>query len=108
MKRIFAFILLSVLATAASAHVPGCIDVDFSGITTPINITLPNSSTLNGVNFSYDNFGSTDDTAALGSVGISGSTYGGLILGFSTPATGIYYDFSLLGVLLRQLQAPRA
>lgn len=98
MKRIFAFILLSVLTAAAAAHVPGCIDVDFSGITAPIDITLPNSYTLNGVNLGYDSGGGLD-TASIDASGIFGSTYGPLSFVFSTPATGLYLDFSLLGAI---------
>jgi len=100
MKRIFTIILLSALTTVASAHlVPGCIAVDFSGITTPIDVTLPNSYALNGVTLSYDNFGSTGDTAAIEPGCLCGSTYGSLILDFSAPATELYFDFSLLGAV---------
>jgi hypothetical protein len=55
MKRIFAIILLSALTTLVSAHVnPGCVGVDFSGLTATTDITEPNSHTLNGVNLSFD------------------------------------------------------
>jgi hypothetical protein len=97
MKRIFVIILLSALTTAASAHVIGCVDVNFSGLTTT-DITVPNSHTLNGVTLSFDNGGGTD-TASIDSSGIFGGTNGALIFAFSAPATGLYLDFSLLGVV---------
>jgi hypothetical protein len=102
-KRTFVIIaLLAQLAMtgAVLAHpAEGCHEVDFGEITTTTDITLPNSYTLNGVTLSYDNFGSTDDTAAIDSSGIHGTTYGALIFGFSAPATGLYFDFSLLGAV---------
>ncbi len=101
MKRIFTIILLSVLTTMASAHLmPGCQQVDFSVITTPTDITSPNSVTLNGVTFSYDNFGVPEDTASIDSTCLCGSTNGVLIFNFSAPATELYFDFSLLGAVM--------
>jgi hypothetical protein len=94
MKRLFAIILLSSLAAIASADT---VNVNLNGIPTLTDITLPNMYQLGGVNFSYDNFGSTDDTAALQPGFIGGSTYGALVFGFDNLVTKINFNFSLLG-----------
>jgi hypothetical protein len=93
--------LLVQVVISGSAHaVSNSVDFSVLGINT-IDITLQNNPaglTLNGVNFSYDNYGSLYDFAAADSSGIYGTTYGPLIYNFSTPAMGLRFDFSLLGV----------
>jgi hypothetical protein len=75
------------------------VTVDFSVLgTDSINITAPDSYTLNGITFRYDDFGSGTDTAQLDASGIFGSAYGSLIFDFSTLATSLNFDFSVLGV----------
>jgi hypothetical protein len=72
-----------------------------SGLGSPVDITLENNPaglTLDGVNFTYDNYGSSTDYAFADASGIYGTTYGVLALNFSTPAVGLKLDFSVLGV----------
>ncbi len=69
--------------------------VDFTTLAAPVDITLANNLvgvTLNDVQFTYDNFGSTADTASADSSGIHGSTNGLLILTFTT---GLHTDLGL-------------
>ena len=67
----------------------------------PVDITLANNPvgvTLNGVQFTYDNFGSAPDLASADSAGIHGSTYGLLTLTFTTGLhTHLGLDFTLNG-----------
>jgi hypothetical protein len=75
--------------------------VGMSGLASPVDITLENNSaglTLNGLNFTYDNYGSSSDYAFADASGIYGTTYGVLALNFSTPVVGLKLDFSVLGV----------
>jgi trimeric autotransporter adhesin len=97
MKRLFAIILLSALATGISANAVAAV-VDFSGLTTPTDITLPNAYTINGVTLSYDDLGSGVDFASIDQNGVSGTTPGTLIFTFDTPQTALSLDFKLLGV----------
>jgi hypothetical protein len=76
------------------------VTVDFSQVAETTDITIPNSLTLNGVTIQYDNWGSALDSASIDSAGIFGSTFSSLMFDFSTPATGLNFSFSLLGVSL--------
>ncbi len=87
-----AFVLLILgSGTAQAVWVP----VDFSSVTTTADITLPNSFSLSGVTFSYDNLGSSADFATVDTSGIFGTTYGALLFDFSGPTTGLQLDFAL-------------
>jgi len=97
MKRLFAVILLFALTTGISVNALATA-VDFSGVTTLTDITLPNAFTNNGVTLSYDDFGSGVDTASVDVNGVFGSTAGALILIFDTNATALSLNFTLLGV----------
>jgi hypothetical protein len=101
MKRILLIALLAqFLVTGTASAGSTAIDFNVLGINA-IDITLQNNPaglTLNGVNFGYDNYGSTTDYAVCDSAGIYGTTYGPLIYNFNTPAMGLKFDFSLLGV----------
>jgi hypothetical protein len=95
MKRIFiaAAVLVQLISVVAAqaAFVP----VDFSTVPTTTDITTPNSITVSGVTFSYDNFGSTSDFATVDSTGIFGTTFGVLNFDFSGPTAGLKLDFAL-------------
>ena len=97
MKRLFAVILLFALTTGISVNALATA-VDFSGVTTLTDITLPNAFTNNGVTLSYDDFGSGVDTASVDVNGVFGSTAGALILVFDTNATALSLNFTLPGV----------
>lgn len=104
MKWISVVIALLIQLTASPAF---AISVDFSSLGPPafdppltVDITAPNSLTLSGVTFTYDNFGSTHpfDTASADMGGIFGSTYGALNLDFGTGVSALTFDFGLFGV----------
>lgn len=103
MKRILGLVLVmivlfaQIVVTGAALAAP--VIVDFSVLdNNSYDITIPNSLTLNGVNFWYDDFGSEVDFAVVDARGIFGNTGGSLIFDFSGPATGLNFDFSLLEV----------
>jgi titin len=97
MKRLFAVILLFALTTGISANALATA-VDFSGATTPIDITRPNAAfTSNGVAISYGPSVGTD-TASVDINGVDGNTNGTLILTFDTNATALYLNFTIVGV----------
>jgi hypothetical protein len=75
--------------------------VGLEGLDSKVDITMANNSTgltLDGVTFSYDNYGSSTDYAFADTSGVYGTTYGVLALNFSTPVVGLKLDFSVLGV----------
>jgi hypothetical protein len=99
-KTFFAMVFSLTIFTATAQGL--LVNVDFSslGINT-VDITLENNPaglTLNGVNMGYDNYGSAPDFASADQVGIYGTTYGGLDFNFSSPATALNFDFSVLSV----------
>ena len=95
MKRILVMAVLIIqLVVAAAAQAAVNVDFTVLGINS-LDITLPNSTSLNGVTFSYDNFGNPADFASVDSTGIFGTTPGALIFDFSAPATGLKLDFAL-------------
>ena len=93
MKRIL--LIVTVLSCVLFTGNALAINIDFSGVIGTQDITLPNTQTMSGVTFSYDNFGSLADTASISSAGISGSTNGLLMFDFATPASSLNFDFSL-------------
>jgi len=97
-KWIFATAVLVLTLAGSALATP--VQIDFSTVGTTTDITLPNSITLNGVTFSYDNFGSASplDTASVDSAGIFGSTFGALLFNFGSPVFGLSFDFSVLNV----------
>jgi hypothetical protein len=50
---------------------------------------------MGGVTLSYDNFGSGLGSASVSPTGITGGTYGSLILTFASPVTSLSFDFAL-------------
>jgi hypothetical protein len=97
---LIAALLAQVVITGSTFAANVSVDFSVLGMNT-IDITLQNNPTgltLNGLNFGYDNYGSLTDFASADSIGIYGTTYGPLIYNFSTPAMGLRFDFSLLGV----------
>jgi hypothetical protein len=70
--------------------------IDFSGVTATDISSTP--YTIGDVTFSYDPFGSTTDFASIGPAGISGSSYGALLIDFAVPMTSLSFLYSLTGV----------
>lgn len=103
-------ILAIVIASLALFAVTGSIlaapvRVDFGLLNdTAVDITTngaPDSCLLDGITFSYDNFGNEGDIASIDSNGIFGTTGGSLYFNFLPPTPkvmGLSFDFSLLGV----------
>lgn len=75
--------------------VAGCTNSDGTGA--PVSLTLTNPCTLNGVTFTFDDFGSGVDFAFADEAGIYGTTGGLLALDFSAPATSLSFGFNLFG-----------
>lgn len=97
-------LLTQVIMAGAALAVPVTVDFSVLGppsndppltvdITTAVN---PAGLTLNGVRLSYDDFGSGVDFTFLDEAGVFGTTGGGLIFDFDTPATGLNADVLLL------------
>jgi len=99
MKKAFtaAVLVLTSLSAPAFADV---YTVDFSMVTPGTDLTLP-GATIDGVQFSYDNLGSTlGDTAAADTNGIYGSTWGDLIIQFGSAIYGgLRLDYSIDNVI---------
>lgn len=96
MKRLIVFAAVLSLFMCTGTALASIVTVDFSGISTTIDITSPNTHTINGVTFTFSPQGLLD-TAQIDFTGIYGSTNGLLIFQFSTPAQGLAFDFSLPG-----------
>lgn len=105
MKHIFILISLFVHLTTAGTALATM--VDFSAVTTSTDITIatnPTGYNLNGVTFSYDDYGSGVDYALVDSTGIFGTTSGVLRYDFMTPATALNVNFSLLDAVSQTSQ----
>jgi hypothetical protein len=73
------------------------VSVDCGVVAVETDITLPNTLTLDGIIFSYDNYGSSTDSASINNNGISGTTLGLLTFNFDAPAYSLNFDFFLRG-----------
>jgi hypothetical protein len=93
MKKMLVGAMLSLMVMAGPAF-GAAVAVDFSvlGVNT-VDITYPNSITLNGVNFYYDNFGS-GAFASADQIGIYGQPNNGvLVLSFGAPVFGLSFSY---------------
>lgn len=96
MKRSIVLIAVFGLALMGGAAQAALVTVDFSGVTTAVDITAPHSLTLDGITFSYTPV--STDTAQVDTNGISGSAQGGpLAFDFDAPATTLNFAFKLAG-----------
>lgn len=106
MKKAIITILCMAQVLLAGAAMATALSVDFSVLGPPtsnppasVDITTavnPAGLTLNGITLRYDDFGSGFDFAVVDQAGIFGSTGGALLFDFSTLATALSLDFSLL------------
>ena len=91
--------MLLLFAVVAGVARAAPVTVDFSVLgADSYSITAPDSYTLDGVTFRYDNLGSIDDIAQIDAYGVFGSTYGSLILDFGSPVTAVSLDFTAIAV----------
>lgn len=94
MKRI-----LAVIAVLALVWFAGGATANADTITWPASgftgITSPDSLTLGGIKFWYDNFGDGTQSAYVSSNGVQGTTGGALYLDFAIPATSLDFSFLL-------------
>jgi hypothetical protein len=99
MKRIL-FVALLAQFVVTSVALGASTAVDFSSVLPDTDITVPNTLTLNGVTFTYDNFGSPINDAGnpvyglaqpWGIFGIPNN--GVLTMAFSAPVTGLSFDY---------------
>lgn len=97
MKKLFLIVSLLAMMMVTGAVVAAPVNVNFSSLVTSFNITLPLTYNLDGITFSYDNFATASETAAINPQGIAGSTYGALIFDFAAPATALNFNFTLNG-----------
>jgi hypothetical protein len=108
MKRLFlGSVFAAILALSATAQA-GPVAVDFSvlmvaGVDHAVDITTPSSITLNGVTFTYDNFGTPINElgdpvfAQAQAFGIFGNPNNGVLeMSFATPVTGLSFLYSNL------------
>jgi hypothetical protein len=99
--------MLAMTATPARADFI-TINLDFSGVTTTQDITLPNSLNLGGVTLQYDPQGS-DTTASVDTSGVFG--FGSVFLGgvlnliFDSPALGLGFNYAVFGGSLNHVDA---
>ncbi len=99
--------LILAVISFASLIFPGVVhaeltNVDFTvlgsntvDITTAVN---PDGYTIGNVTFRYDDLGSGVDSASVDTLGIFGTTGGGLLFDFNYPATSLKFNFGLWGV----------
>jgi len=90
-----AIIALVLAAGSAVADPFYPVTVDFSGLTTTTDITLPSGIHLDGVTFQYAPVAT--DTASADSAGIFGDTVGTMYFVFDAPAVGLTFTYSVLG-----------
>ncbi len=99
MKRFAAAVGLLAQLFVAGTVLAMPVNVDFTVLGgSTVDITSPNSLTLNGMTMQYDNFGSTADTARATAAGLGGSTFGSLMFDLGgVQATSLNFGFSLVG-----------
>jgi len=97
MNRVLVVFSLLILAMGAAQAAPVFVDFSPLGIYS-YGITVPNHYTIDGVDFTYDNFLSPDDSAQIDQWGVFGTTYGSLILNFQMPVSMVIFDFTMIGV----------
>ena len=95
-KILFVSLVIMIMSCAAMALAFPNV-VDFSGVVGTNDITIPNTYTIGGITFSYDNFGNPVDSAAVDNLGINGSTEGSLIFTFAAPVFGLSFNFTQVG-----------
>ena len=96
-KIIFVSLFMMIIMSLAAMAFAFPTAVDFSGVVGDNDITIPNSYTLNGITFSYDNLGDPASTATINNLGISGSTVGSLLFSFDAPAGELGFNFAQVG-----------
>ncbi len=95
MKSVVTAVLALLLVTAGSV-LAAPVTVDFTQLGGSV-VDLAAGYTLNGVTFTYNNFGGTD-TATVDSSGVFGGTNGLLTLDFNWCVGGLTFTYSILGV----------
>ncbi len=96
------FLILSLCIQMLVAGTALAYPVDFSGAAGVISGT---PYTIGDVTFSYDPSGSSTASASIGPTGISGSSYGSLILDFAVPMISLSFAYTLSNVYFDDLSA---
>lgn len=90
--------IIALLLAVGTATADQIVAVDFSGISTTIDLTVPNSLPLNGVTFQYDPQSGSGWASADGG-GIYGSQVSGALnLTFDIPIVGLMFAYNIEGL----------
>ena len=100
MKKTFLIISLIIQMLVAGSAL--AFTVDFSSVVPTADITY-STYTLGNITFSYDNFDTKTETAAIDELGIYGSSFGALQLKFLAPVTTLSFGYSLYNVYSNDL-----
>jgi hypothetical protein len=97
MRAVISGIILVILSMTPLT-VQASVVVDFSQVSTTVDLINEGPLLLGNVTFSYDDQGRPDMFAAVDAAGVIGSTGGLLILELETPATDLAVTFSVLDI----------